>query len=176
MPGSRRRALHAGLRRRTLHAFLTSARHELNPFGNHLMLAAFLAVLAFPAAPLQASLNERRSAFTQKLAGRFSLATEDNDIHKADVFPALIALPRASVRRHTKGRHRGTVGRIAQFRIAREIAEQDDFVEACHTPGLLPECLCDRYSLSSSIASSSAILPEELKRRPSPSSMGPRRP
>jgi hypothetical protein len=111
----------------------------LNPFGNDLMLVPFLAVLALPTAPLQAAFNECLTAFTQKLARRFSLAAEDNNIDKADFFLALIALPEVSVHRHTKCGNRGPSRRIAQFGIAREIAEQDDFVEACHIPGLLSE-------------------------------------
>jgi hypothetical protein len=109
----------------------------LNPFGNDLMLVPFLAVLALPTAPLQAAFNECLTAFTQKLARRFSLAAEDNNIDKADFFLALIALPRASVHRHTECGNRGPIGRRAQFGIACEIAEQDNFVEACHVLGLL---------------------------------------
>jgi len=71
----------------------------------------------------------------------------------------------ASVHRHTECRHRGPTRRIAQFGITREIAEQDDFVEACHTPGLLSELLRDGYSLSSSIASSSVTVTAVSNRR-----------
>jgi hypothetical protein len=108
----------------------------LDPFGNHLVLAAFLAVLSFPTAPLQATFNECGTAFTQKLASRFSLTTEGHNIDEADFFPALIALPRALVHRQTEAGHRGATGRITQLGVTGEIAEQDDLVKVCHTPGL----------------------------------------
>src|SRR2546423_806057 len=175
-------------RRRAVRPFLTSPRHELDAVGNHLVLAPFLAVLPFPTAPLEASLNERGTAFTQELARRFSLATEGDNIHKADFFPTLgvalfvAALPRAlRVYCQPKSDNRSPTGCIAQLGIAREIAKQDNFVEACHTPGLCAELSRTGYSLSSSSVSSSAsvIVTAASKARPlpltRPSSLGPRR-
>src|SRR5262249_31194581 len=71
-------------RLRAVRPFLTRSRHKLDPFGNHLVFAPFLAVLPFPTAPLQAPFNERGAAFTQKFAGRFSLTTEGHNIDEAD--------------------------------------------------------------------------------------------
>src|SRR5467141_868058 len=99
---ARARTLHAWSHTRALRALFTPPRHKLDPFGNDLVLAPLLAVLAFPTAPLQAAFNERLTAFTEVLTGCFSLATEDNNIDKADLFLALIALSSASVRRHTE--------------------------------------------------------------------------
>src|SRR6266581_2924680 len=81
-------ALHTWAWTRALRAFLTPPRHKLDPFGNDLVLAALLAVLAFPTAPLQAAFNERLTAFTEVFAGRFSLTPKDHNIDKADLFLA----------------------------------------------------------------------------------------
>src|SRR5713101_7739511 len=110
---ARARTLHTWARTRALRAFLAPPRHKLDPFGNDLVLAPLLAVLAFPTAPLQAAFDERLTAFTEVLTGCFSLATEDNNIDKADLFLALIALSSASVRRHTECSNRGPIGCIA---------------------------------------------------------------
>src|SRR5262249_39597226 len=45
----------------------------------------------------------------------------------------------ASIHCQPEGGHWGPIGRVAQLGIACEIAEQDDFVEVCHTPGLCSE-------------------------------------
>jgi hypothetical protein len=119
----------------------------LDSFSNDLVFAPFLAVLAFPTAPLEAAFNERSAAFTEVLAGRFSLATEGNNIHKADFFPTLVrvALFVVALRRawrvycQPKFDHRGPIRCIAQLGITGEITEQDNFVEVCHTSGLFSE-------------------------------------
>jgi hypothetical protein len=64
----------------------------LDAFGNDLVLTALLAVLAFPTAPLQAAFHECRAAFTEVFTGCFSLTPEGHNIHKTDLFLALVTL------------------------------------------------------------------------------------
>src|SRR5262245_55371373 len=130
---------------RALHPLLTPPRHEVNPVGHDLALTPFLAVLPVPTAPLQASFNERGTPFIEILTGRFRLATKRDHIDKADVVPpfrraVLPPTPRATrpnawrVHGQTEGHYRCPTGCKAEFRIARQIAQQDDFVEIGHTP------------------------------------------
>ena len=119
---------------RALQAILPPPRHEVNPVGQDLVLAPFLAVLPVPTAPLQAPFNERGTTFPEILTRGFRLAPERDHIDKADVFPPLTravlpptlgaTLPSPwCIHGQTEGRHRGPTGRRAQFRITRQIAE-----------------------------------------------------
>src|ERR1035437_6571816 len=108
--------------------------NERKTFKDDLELALLLLrVFIFPSVLLETALNEQWTAFFHVLADDFSLAPPNIHVHKAHFFLALTALAFPSaVHRQSYFCDRRSFGRVTQFRIARQIAHQDDFVEVGH--------------------------------------------
>src|SRR6266446_849414 len=107
--------------------------HELDPLGHDLGGRPLLSVLAFPVANLQSSLDEDFAALVQVLATAFRLLAPDDHREKARLLTPLTRLGRVvAVHGQTQIRHRGATRRVAQLRGARQVADQQDLVEARH--------------------------------------------
>src|SRR6058998_2141708 len=60
------------------------------------------------------------------------LFAEDHDIDVTHLFLQIISLPVAPVDRQAEIGDRRPAGRIPQFRVLREIPDQNDLIEPCH--------------------------------------------
>src|SRR5471032_2676595 len=108
---------------------LTAAQH-LHLLGDDVGRVLFDAVLVGVFAGLQTAFDVDRRAFFQVLADDFSQAAEEGD---AVPLGQLFLLAGVAVLRFERGRHgdvgdRVTARHVANFRIATQIADDDDFV------------------------------------------------
>src|SRR5438128_6856644 len=109
--------------------------HELDALGHDLGGAALLAVLALPVARLQPAFHADLAALVEVLAARLGLLAPHHHREEARLLALLPALRAVvSVDRHAEIRHGGAAGGIAELGGARQVADQQDFVQAHHPP------------------------------------------
>jgi hypothetical protein len=92
-----------------------------------------MSVFVFPLIESEATLHEQRTTFFHVLGNDLGLAAECLDINKSDFLFRFtgIALP-LSIDCHAEIGYGGPFGGVFEFRVAGEIASQDDFIEVCH--------------------------------------------
>src|SRR5579863_8989887 len=115
----------------------TAGIEERKAFEDDLELALFLAgVFVLPLVELEAAFHEEWAAFFHVLADDLGLAAKGLHVNKRHLFLGLagFALPGA-VQSHADLGHRRAFGRVAQFRVAGQVAREDDFVEISHKAG-----------------------------------------
>jgi hypothetical protein len=101
----------------------------------HYAQSAFLlaSLLVIPLIQLETTFDQNRTAFFQILSDRFSLPAKRIDIHKSHIFFLFPSFIRpATIDGKADLRNGSAFGRVAQFRIARQIAGEDDFIEVGH--------------------------------------------
>src|SRR5262245_33594189 len=109
--------------------------HGLDALGHDLGHRALLAVLGFPVTGLQPALDEDLASLVQIFAAGFRLLAPHHYRQEAGVLALLAALRGVvTIDRHPKVGHGGTVRSVAELRRPRQIADQQDFVQARHQP------------------------------------------
>src|SRR5690606_22531458 len=114
-----------------------SIRKELQVFTDDFQLAALLAgLLVVPGIHLEAALDVSAAAFGQILLGKLRLTSPEGDVDEGGFLLALVLLvgPDA-VDRKPEIRDGGSLWRVPEFRIPREIPDEHDFVEIGHDVG-----------------------------------------
>ena len=106
--------------------------HEPDDLGDHLVLVSLLSVFRLPPALSEAAIDDDAAPFIEVLAAVLGLFAEDDDVDETDVLPKVVALLVTIVDGQAEIRDGGSAGRVAKFRIPRQVADQDDFVEARH--------------------------------------------
>src|ERR1039458_7794225 len=110
------------------------AAEKLNVFGDHAEFAALgSGLLVVPLIQLEPTFDHNRTALAHILPDVLRRAAKNIHVHKGDFFLLLTSFirPDAVDREADLGDGR-SFGRVAQFRITRQVAHQDDFVEAGH--------------------------------------------
>lgn len=95
-------------------------------------------LLVVPLVKLEPAFDQNRTPFLQILADGFGLTAESVHINESH-FLALFAGfgGPVAINRKTEFSNGGSLGSVAQFRIARQVPGQDDFVEVGHNRGRL---------------------------------------
>src|SRR5204863_6870580 len=105
----------------------------------HARRLALVAVLVRVFVSLEPALDVYLLSFDQIAGQRFGLLAPQIDVVPLGAF---LPLARFVVpdfrRRHAEFRHGGAARRIAQLRVAPEIADQNDLVDASHRPRFYP--------------------------------------
>jgi hypothetical protein len=96
------------------------------------MFAAFLTVFRFPSPLLQSAVHDDTVSLAEILSTMLRLFPEYDDIDETDFFLQLVALLVAATDRKPQGGHGCAVRRVSQFRIAREIPDENNFVKSGH--------------------------------------------
>jgi len=118
--------------RRLTPTTILALRHECYRLGHHLVLAALLAVFRFPPALLQPPVDDDSVPLAEILSAMFRLLAEDDNVDKTNFFLQFIALLVPPADREAQTGHRCPVRRVPQFRIPREVPEEDDFIKPGH--------------------------------------------
>src|SRR5436305_2846387 len=111
---------------------------QLHAFGDNATLAAFLSRLfVIPGIELQPAFDEDGTAFLQIFADDLRRAAPERYIDKGGFLALLPRIGRVdTVHGEADLRDGGSLRRVAYLRIARQVADQNDFVKAGHAPVL----------------------------------------
>src|SRR6185437_3985309 len=109
---------------------------ELDRIGNDIHRLALVALLVLPFPPFQAPVDGHRASLLEVLGAVLALRAPDRDVEVVGLVDPLTGLVTpACVHRDPKAAHRVATARdVAQLRVAREVAREDDSVDvgSCH--------------------------------------------
>src|SRR5205814_304989 len=124
-------------RRATTRAGRTTAK-QLHGFANYAQLAPLLpALFVVPCVQLKTAFDKNRPAFLQIFAGDFGKPRPEDNIDIGDFFAFLAAVESVlTINSNAEVANGAAFGGITHFGIARQISEENDFIETGHAPVL----------------------------------------
>src|ERR1044071_968667 len=135
----------AGPTARSLLRLLTTAAagtatEHLHHLADHFEFTPLLArLLVIPGIELEPAFDENRAAFLEIFARHLGSATPKGHVDKGDFFTLLAVIERVlAIDRNPEISDRAAFRRVAHFRVAGQVAEEENFIVAGHAP-LLPK-------------------------------------
>ena len=123
----------------TATAAAATTAEQLHSLSDDSQFGVFLAVL-FPGVEFQSPLDQHRRTFAEVFAGDLRLTGPEGHVDEGRFFdPVAIGSLAAVVDRQPDFGHRRAGRDVAQFRVAGDIAHENNTIEAGHN-GVLPQC------------------------------------
>src|SRR6202011_3406201 len=122
-----------------------AAAKKLHGFADHPQLASLLSTLfVVPRVELKTAFDENRPTFLQIFAGDLSEPRPEDHIDIGDFFAFFAAVEGVlTIDGNAEVAHGAAFGGVTHFGIARQVSEENDFIETGHAP-VLPDLLGTR--------------------------------
>src|SRR5207237_4863989 len=115
-----------------------TAAEQLHRFADHAQLASLLpALFVVPCVQLETAFDKNRPAFLKILAGDFCEPRPKDNIDIRDFFAFLAAVEGVlTINGNAEVANGAAFGGVTHFWIARQVSEENDFIETGHAQGL----------------------------------------